>query len=144
MADDRYTRVTFHGVTVDKYTMMALKVAEHWLGYELTILQGSYHPGVNQSGGTHDGGGVIDLSPYAWRDKVRVLRSLGFAAWHRTPAEGPWQEHVHAVQFGNAKLSVAAKQQIAAYLNGRDGLVGNKPDPGPRITLYAFPYHAVN
>jgi hypothetical protein len=143
MADDRYTRVTFHGVTVDKYTMMALRVAEHWLGYELTIIQGSYHKGVGSSAGTHDGGGVIDLAPYAWRDKVRVLRCLGFAAWHRTTAQGNWAEHVHAVQYKNAKLSPAAAQQITAYLNGRDGLVGNRPDDGPRITLVAFPYHTV-
>lgn len=128
-----YAKTTHDGKTVDWLTKVALLAAEALLGYDLTITQGSYNGGkVAASGGTHDGGGVIDLAGFDADRKVKVLRRLGFAAWHRTPDQGPWPEHVHAVQVGHARLSAAAKRQVAAYLAGRDGLAGNGPDDGPR------------
>ena len=74
--------------TVDWKTRAALEEAERRLGYPLTVVQGSYNTGgVPASGPTHDGGGVVDLQPFDWQRKVRVLRDIGFAAWHR-PATG--------------------------------------------------------
>lgn len=128
-----YAKTTHDGKTVDYLTKVALMAAEAILGYELTITQGSYNNGkVPQSAGTHDGGGVIDLAPFDAANKIRVLRRLGFAASHRTPDQGPWVEHVHAVQVGNARLSPAAARQVKAYLEGRNGLANNDPDDGPR------------
>lgn len=127
-----YDKVTHGGKTVDRITKHALLEAEQMLGYELTIVQGSYNTGVSQSAGTHDGGGAIDLAGYDAHRKMRVLRQLGFAAWVRTPAQGPWNTHVHAVMIGNKKLSSGARSQVVAYLNGRNGLANNGPDDGPR------------
>lgn len=128
---DPYERVTFRGKTVDRMTQAALQVAESRLGYELTIVQGSYNAGgVSASAGTHDGGGVVDLAPYDYARKVRVLRDLGFAAWYR-PASSSWNPHIHAVLAGNLKLSASAAAQVVEYLAGGDGLVGSSPDPNP-------------
>lgn len=141
MADDRYDKVTFHGRTVDKYTRAALLAVEADLGYELTITQGSYNAGgVGASKGTHDGGGAVDLAPFDRDNKVRRLRQRGFAAWYRSPAQGPWPAHIHAVQFGNEKLSSGAAHQISEYLAGRNGLASRAPDDGPRIVLRKFNY----
>lgn len=137
MSDDRYERTTHDGKPVDRYTHWNLDLAEQRLGYPLTIMQGSYHPGVGASAGTHDGGGVVDLLPWDWQNKVRVLRELGFAAWHRPKRMGVWPEHIHAVLIGNERLAPLAKQQVTAYRNGRDGLAGNaidtfwRPNPIP-------------
>lgn len=128
MADDRYDRVKHDGKTVDKYTDYNIHLAEERLGYELSIVQGSYNKGVGASAGTHDGAGVIDLKPWDWQNKVRVLRELGFAAWYRPYRKGVWPAHIHAVLLGNEKASPLAKQQMTAYRNGRDGLAGNGRD----------------
>lgn len=128
MSDDRYDLTTHDGKTVDKYTDYNLKLAEKKLGYDLTIVQGSYHKGVAASAGTHDGGGCVDLAPWDWANKVRALRELGFAAWHRPAIKGVWSEHIHAVLIGNTKLAPLAAQQVTAYRNHRDGLAGNGVD----------------
>lgn len=128
-----YDRTTHDGKTVDWLTKAALMAAEAELGYELSITQGSYNAGgVAQSAGTHDLGGVVDLRAWDWENKVRVLRKVGFAAWHRTPSQGPWPEHCHAVLIGNEKLAPSASRQVTAYLDGRNGLANNGTDDGPR------------
>jgi len=128
---------------VDWKTRAALEEAQRRLGYPLTIVQGSYnHGGVSASAGTHDGGGVVDLLAWDWRNKVRVLRSLGFAAWHRPTIRGLWGEHIHAVLIDHGRLSSSAAAQVASYRAGRDGLKGNRPDPfwRPRpIPVFEYP-----
>lgn len=129
---DPYERCTYHGKTMDRRTEAAVRVAERRLGYELTIVQGCYNPGgVKASGTTHDGGGVVDLAPYDWRHKCRVLRDLGWAAWHRPAIPGVWGEHIHAVLIGHQTASAAAKVQMADYRNGLDGLADKARDPMP-------------
>jgi hypothetical protein len=107
--------------------------AEKRLGYELTIMQGSYNRGVGASAGTHDGGGAVDLAPYDHARKVLVLRQVGFAAWYRPALPGVWPDHVHAIAIGDPDLAPVAARQVTAYYNGRDGLAGNGPDNGPRL-----------
>lgn len=124
-----FERVTFRGRLMDNKTMYGLMVAERRLGYELTITQGCYNAGkVPQSAGTHDAGGVVDLHPYDWERKVRVLRDLGWAAWRRTPAEGNWVEHIHCVMVDQGNLAPAAASQVADYRNGLNGLANDGPD----------------
>lgn len=128
-----YDLTTHDGETVDQLTKLALLEAEQRLGYPLSITQGSYNAGgVSASAGTHDGGGVVDLLEWNHRRKVRVLRAVGFAAWHRPAIPGLWPGHIHAVLIGNRKLSPAARRQVDAYLAGRNGLADNGPDTGPR------------
>lgn len=128
---DPYAKTTHGDKTVDVITKAALRAAEKKLGYELTIVQGSYNEGVSASAGTHDGGGVVDLAPYDHARKVRVLRDLGFAAWYRPAIKGLWGPHIHAVLIGNARLAPSAARQVLAYRAGRDGLAANRPDPNP-------------
>lgn len=128
-------RTSYDGHTVDWLTRTALEEASRRLGYAdgvVTLSQGSFSTGVAASGGTHDGGGVVDLSAYDAARKVVVLRELGFAAWHRIPSQGPWPEHVHAVLIGDTLLSPAARAQVTDYLAGRNGLASHAPDDGPR------------
>lgn len=128
-----YDRTTYDGNTVDWLTRLALEATATRLGYDLTVTQGSYNAGgVKASAGTHDGGGVVDLAPYDHERKVRVLRFIGFAAWHRPAIAGLWPEHIHAVLMGNAKLSSGARNQVTEYLAGRNGLADRGPDTGPR------------
>ncbi|WP_372728201.1 GH25 family lysozyme [Nocardioides sp.] len=128
---------------VDWKTRAALAEAERRLGYPLTIVQGSYNRGgVAASGGTHDGGGVVDLKSWDWQRKVRVLRSIGFAAWYRPTVSGLWGAHIHAVLIDHGRLSSSAANQVAAYRAGRDGLRSNAPDtfwrPSP-VPVFAYP-----
>lgn len=128
-----YDLTTHDGNRVDWLTHRALLAAEKILGYELTITQGSYNAGgVSASAGTHDGGGVVDLAAWDHDNKVRALRRVGFAAWYRSPSEGPWPAHIHAVLIGNDRLAPSARRQADAYLAGRNGLANNGRDTGPR------------
>lgn len=129
--------------TVDWKTRAALEEAERILGYPLTLTQGSYNPGgVNASAHTHDLGGVVDLKPFEAKRKVRVLRSIGFAAWHRLPSQGPWPEHVHAVLINHGNLHPQAQAQVDDYRKGLNGLAGHAKDPTPRpspIPIFKYP-----
>ena len=128
---------------VDWKTRAALEEAERRLGYRLTLVQGSYNRGgVSASAGTHDGGGVVDLLAWDWQRKVRVLRSIGFAAWYRPPVRGLWGPHIHAVLIDHGRLAPVAARQVTAYRAGRDGLRSNAPDrfwrPSP-IPVFHYP-----
>ena len=130
-----YERTTYDGNTVDWLTRAALEDTAARLGYPdgLTITQGSYNAGgVSASAGTHDGGGVVDLSDFEHTRKVRELRRTGFAAWYRPTVPGLWPAHIHAVLIGNRKLSASAQAQVTEYLAGYDGLAGDGRDTGPR------------
>jgi GH25 family lysozyme M1 (1,4-beta-N-acetylmuramidase) len=117
------------GRQVDWLTDAALKECERRLGYPLTVVQGHNPGGVKASAGTHDRWGVIDLKPWDWERKVHVLRSVGFAAWHRPAIAGLWPEHIHAVLIDHPDLAPAAAAQVVSYRAKRDGLKGNAPDP---------------
>lgn len=133
-----YQRTTYDGRTVDWLTRAALETTAKRLGYDLTLHQGSYNAGaVTASAGTHDGGGAVDLAPWDHERKVTELRRTGFAAWYRPElrrADGTraWGAHIHAVLIGNRRLSAGAADQVRAYLDGRDGLAGDGPDPHTR------------
>lgn len=129
MAVKPYDKTTHDGKVVDVLTSQALIAAEEKLGYPLTIVQGSYNRGVAQSAGTHDGGGAVDLAPFDYKRKVRVLRDLGFAAWYRPAIAGLWGAHIHAILIGNQRLSPAAQNQVLDYRQGLNGLADNGRDP---------------
>ena len=129
--------------TVDWKTRVALEEAERILGYPLSLTQGSYNPNkVKASAHTHDLGGVVDLKPFEAARKVRVLRSIGFAAWHRLPSQGPWVEHVHAVMVDHGNLHPEAAKQVDDYRKGLNGLANHAKDPTPRphpIPVFKYP-----
>jgi len=130
-------RTTYSGKTVNARTKAMLSAADSRLGWPLTLSQGSYHPGEDVSKGTHDGGGVVDISVASmnttqrWRT-VNALRTVGFAAWLRSPAQGPWTWHIHAVAIGDTDLSIPARDQVADYYVGKNGLAVHAADNTPR------------
>ena len=144
---DPYERITVQGKRTDRRSQSALVWAEkryvrRGVGRKpWGITQAGYNAGgVSASAGTHDGGGVYDLSvaglnPKQIKAMVKWLRKAGFAAWFR---DWPGNQHVHAVLLGHRTASPGAKQQMESYRAGRDGLAANlldstwRPKPLPR------------
>lgn len=131
-------RVTYHGATMNTRTKAMLVEAEGRLGRTLSITQGSYNPGNPDSAGTHDGGGVLDISVSGMSTSlrttvVRTLRQVGFAAWLRTPAQG-FAYHIHAVAISDTDMSPSAQHQAGDYYLGMNGLANRGPDDGPQVT----------
>ncbi|AKU15159.1 peptidoglycan-binding domain-containing protein [Luteipulveratus mongoliensis] len=132
-------RVTFRGATVNTRTKAMLVKTEQLLGRKLVLEQGSYNPGGDPtSAGTHDGGGVVDISVKGLDAKgkntlVRTLRTVGFAAWSRTPSQGDWPFHVHAAAINDPDLSSQAQHQTGDYYLGKNGLANGAKDDGPKV-----------
>lgn len=139
MAVDAYRRITYTGgETLNLRTVEMLIAAERRCGFELVITQGSYNLGVTQSAGTHDGGGALDvrardLMPSQRKTVETELRRVGFAAWIRTPDQGNWPYHVHAIAAGDREMSPEAAWQVSEYRAGRNGLASQGADTGTRL-----------
>lgn len=139
----------YGGKRVNTRTRHMLQAADDKLPrWNFHLIQGSYNPGgVSASAGTHDGGGVVDVSvaglssTQQW-EQVKALRSVGFAAWLRTPAQG-FDYHIHAVAVGDPDLwqtngGHIARDQVCDYYQGRDGLAGHAADNTP--SSYRAPF----
>lgn len=143
MSTDAFQKVVFRGRTVDKKTRAFLLQMEARLGYQLTIVQGSYNHGVSASAGTHDRGGVVDLAPYDFHRKVKVAADLGAFVWHRPYLAGVWGEHIHLGIRDHGNLAPAAQRQQADWdaRPPRNGLAShavmgkNEYHPGKKITF---------
>lgn len=127
------SKVKVDGHTTNKRTAVMLREAEKISGANMLVTQGSYSTGVAASAGTHDGGGVIDLSVRGLtmtqiNRRIRALRTVGFAAWYRSALPGVWGPHVHAVAGGTKDLAPLARLQWLDYKRGRNGLRGHAPD----------------
>ncbi|GHJ46991.1 peptidoglycan-binding protein [Catellatospora sp. TT07R-123] len=148
LGDQRYTvirsispgaRSTFRGVPVNARTKAMVLEAERLLGFTLSFDQGSYSPGNDPtSAGTHDGGGALDVSVTGMTAAVRTtvarrLRQVGFAAWVRTPSQGDWPYHIHAIALADTDLSAPARNQAGDYYLGFNGLANHAPDDGPVV-----------
>ena len=133
-------KLTYHGATMNTRTKAMLVEAEAKLGTQLGITQGSYNPGGDpSSAGTHDGGGVLDISVAGMTSATRtaiakVLRQVGFAAWVRTPDQGNWGFHIHAVALADTDQSTQAQHQAGDYYLGFNGLANHGPDDGPAVS----------
>ncbi len=121
-----------------------LKAAQARCGVTFDVDQGSYSPGLDPtSAGTHDGGGALDLDAAPLSEAKRLaavtaLRKVGFAAWLRTPAQGNWPLHIHAIAISDTDLSTPAQKQVGAYYQGRNGLANNLPDDGPKVAKVTY------
>lgn len=134
---DPYALTEWDGETLDYMTVAALEAAKKEFGGEFGIMQGSHSHDVAASGGTHGGGGVVDLNvpDGNWEGAVTALRKIGFAAWVRNvPGYGQAGSgaHIHAVLIGNEQLSPEAQTQVNSYLNNDDGLAGSRADDSTR------------
>lgn len=129
-------RTIWRGKTLNKRTVAMILAAEKIYKSQFRIIQGSYNKNVPASAGTHDGGGAVDIdvikkSPAQRRAVVLAFRQVGFAAWLRTPAQGRWPYHVHAIAIGDKDLSRGAAVQVAEYKRKRNGLANRGKDDGP-------------
>ena len=129
------TRVTWRGHTFDARTRDMLVELDRLAGPLVPIrpTQGSYSTGVEASAGTHSGGGACDLSakdltPGQIKVVVFLARRIGFAAWHRSPSEGPWPAHIHLIARGCPDLAPGARRQVEAYDKGLSGLASGRRD----------------
>jgi len=132
----------WRGRKANAKTILMLQAAERILGHRLVITQGSFNSSVPQSAKTHDKGGVLDLSVHtpgsSTRKKVKALRKVGFAAWHRTPdqfSDPKPPEHIHAVSLFDTNLSDDAADQRAGFEGNppRNGLASGALDDGPTV-----------
>ena len=134
---------TYGGKQVNARTRDMLAAADARLGWSLTLDQGSYTTEDPTSAGTHDGGGAVDLAvgglstTQRW-ETVQALRTVGFAAWLRTPSQGSWPYHIHAVAVLDPDLSTPAANQIHDYYVGRNGLANHAADDTPSAYRAAF------
>lgn len=120
------TRVHVQGFVTDRTTAKAFYAAQRLYGAPVRITQGSYSHGVRASAGTHDGGGVLDLSVRGLSRSninrlVRSCRRVGLWAWYRDASSG-FSPHIHCVRVGCKDLAPIARQQIVAARKGYNGL----------------------
>lgn len=126
---------SYGGKRVNTRTADMLRAADAMLSWSITLTQGSYSPGNPDSAGTHDGGGVVDISvsglstTQRWQF-VKALRTVGFAAWLRTPSDG-FPYHIHANAISDPDMSRVARDQVNDYYFGRNGLANNAADNTP-------------
>src|SRR5687767_2324612 len=136
-------RVRFGSKIVDRRTSEMLAEAERLAQAEdpsiddFHLTQGCWHTGVAASAGTHSGPGAFDMYTGAYTSEQKeiigmALREVGFASWQRRAIPGKWREHWHGIAMDTEGLPPVAARQVKSYLNGRDGLVGNREDPDPR------------
>lgn len=134
---------TVNGKRVSIRTRNMLLAAQRLLGRTLRVVQGGYcRPNCAAlSAGTHDWGGAVDISVSGmssttyWKT-VKALRQVGFAAWYRPRAR--WEPHIHAVAIGDTDVAHIARDQIADYWAGRNGLSGHAADNTP--SAYRVPF----
>jgi len=126
---------SYGGKRVNTRTADMLRAADGTLSWNLTLTQGSYTPGNPDSAGTHDGGGVVDISVSSmsttqrWQT-VKALRTVGFAAWLRTPSDG-FDYHIHANGISDPDMSRPARNQVHDYYFGKNGLANHAADNTP-------------
>jgi peptidoglycan hydrolase-like protein with peptidoglycan-binding domain len=134
---------SYSGKRVNTRTRNMLSAADALLSWSIVLTQGSYTSSNPSSAGTHDGGGVVDISvtnlttTQRWQT-VKALRTVGFAAWLRNPSQGDWPYHIHAAAVSDTDLSESARNQIHDYYFGRNGLANHLADDTP--TAYRTPF----
>ncbi|WP_308368110.1 MULTISPECIES: hypothetical protein [unclassified Microbulbifer] len=126
---------TYGGKRVNTRTKRMLAAADAKISWSLVLTQGSYTSSNPGSAGTHDGGGVVDISvsglstTQRWQT-VKALRDVGFAAWLRTPSQG-FAYHIHAVAVADTDMSRTAQAQVHDYYFGKNGLRSHAGDNTP-------------
>ncbi|WP_051704134.1 peptidoglycan-binding protein [Glycomyces sp. NRRL B-16210] len=132
----------YGGRRVNTRTRNMLAAADAKLSWSLALTQGSYSPGNPDSAGTHDGGGVVDISVSSmsaterWQT-VKALRDVGFAAWLRTPEQG-FAYHIHANAVADTDMAGVAQAQVHDYYFGKNGLASHAADNTPAAYRSAF------
>lgn len=143
---DPHEYIQWRGVTIDRRTAAALSVVEERLGYQLTLVKAHDPRDSAVSSNTHKGTGVVDLAPADADNKMRELKKIGFAPYHRIPADG-FPEHLHIILRGQGHgLDPEAQRQVNDWMMTppRNGLANHgldrdpgRPNPLPEEFSYA-------
>jgi hypothetical protein len=139
--DPRLARPLWRGRSnVDAFTIAWVEHAEaivrdRWpaIAHQLQVIKGGYQPAADpDSADTHTRGGATD---FVWCHPqcLLALRLAGGFAWHRTPAQGDWADHIHGAPIGHPDMAPGLARQEISYLGRRNGLQNNGPDDGPRL-----------
>lgn len=148
---NEYAPVEINGHTISARTYKMLQQAATLYGGEIdvagkAIILGSYLAESTDKLSEHSGGGAVDISVMRAgthtvlynevEPLIRILRTVGFAAWLRMDGEeGPDSEiHIHALSIGDKDLSDSAQEQItgpSGYFRGGSGLASESGDPQP-------------
>ncbi len=146
--DRRVTRPGPNGpVTLTARVWALIADAEKAVGLKpgtIVVTQGSWHHG-SQSGSTHDGGGAFDLRVWnlpvpTVEPLVLELRKRNVCDWKRDKAHGGFDPHIHGIVRDEAGLSRGARNQVAAYDRGLNGLDDGGKDYHPRPVQRPFAY----
>lgn len=133
-----YTRVWVEGHILNKRTAAVYNQVKHiylTLGGtgHVYLIQGSYNTSISASGGTHAGGGAMDIAPSVktaknWAILQKAARMCGVADWDRPDLPGNWLHHNHGIVIGDKQMSYQAKRQITDYYAHRNGLANHNAD----------------
>lgn len=130
---------------MSRVTLAALDVQSRKVGRRPIVFQGEDHRGVDASAGTHDKLRFIDIDAVGGNANERGGRKAGFAAFHRTEAQG-FDEHTHegliikGVDDADHTAELAALQLRGYRLNppwnglgSFDSEKDTHPAPRPRV-----------
>lgn len=119
-------------------------LAEKYPKAKLRIIQPCYRSlvpggGADASKGTHDFDGVFDvwINGRAGEDAQTFLRACGWAAWHRTPAQG-FPEHIHMATIPPGLSGRPTAAQVGAAYKKLGLKVGKYIDGGLTSTGQTF------
>lgn len=153
--------VTWNGRTFSGGSLLlaALFAFQEWLdrehpGLYVYVIQGAYNTGVEQSAGTHDKDGVVDVAiinrktgARVWFRAIRWWREHHFYSWLRNSGSwwSPSSWHFHQIVVGitaaGCPVGYLVPGQITDAQQGKSGLAGHLADPTWRPKRYTpFPY----
>jgi hypothetical protein len=153
--------VTWNGRTFRAGSMLlaALFALQEWLdrhhpGWYVYVIQGAYNVGVEQSAGTHDRDGCVDIlilhrrtGRRLWLRALPWIRRRHFYGWLRNTGTwlnpSSWHFHiiVAGIEYTGCPVGIYVPGQIADAKAGRSGLVGHILDRTWRPKVYTpFPY----
>lgn len=133
---NRCETTIYRGQSICKHSLHKHEAvaAESGPNFKLSLIQGSFSPGYDDSAGTHDGGAVSDyeLDGYSWDTAWKVsklYRKKLMLDWIR------WWKGNHHGHSADPECPNMAPELVAQFIEfgkGGDGLVGELKDPGDR------------
>lgn len=88
---------------------------------------------ASASAGYHRYGGNVDMAQQS-TDMLRLARNMGGAAFPRDSRDG-MTPHAHIALKGCPHMTAGPRAQVVSLENGRNGLVNNRADRGPRTGI---------
>lgn len=128
-------RASIHTIAALDFTIRRLSRRFPWA--RLQIIQACYHQGYAPSAHTHDFDCVFDVRivGLTWSRTQTFLRNAGWAAWHRTPAQG-FSQHVHMALIPTGLFGHPDAETVGKAYKHLGLVVGEFIDGGPTTLGY--------